>query len=214
MTDVLAAVVRDAPDLSAAPPSIRRVLEKCLEKDPRKRLRDISGVSLLLDETAADRVASAGQRERWSVTNVTRIAAARSSSRRWRRLAAFYWLGRSGTGDPESIEFASLRTTRYQAAQHALGSRGCSRWAAHRVQHRAAVHDGTQRSTDTVPSLWVRSLGSSDVRPLRGTEGATGPIWAPDSKSIAFLVGAQADASEIGGGTPIKIADLTAVEPI
>ena len=50
VTDLLAAVVRDTPDLSAVPPSVRRILEKCLEKDPRKRLRDISSVALLLDE--------------------------------------------------------------------------------------------------------------------------------------------------------------------
>jgi len=50
VTDVLAAVVKDAPDLSAAPPELRRLLEKCLEKDPHKRLRDISSVALLLEE--------------------------------------------------------------------------------------------------------------------------------------------------------------------
>ncbi len=37
------------PDLSAAPLEIQPLLRKCLEKDPRKRLRDISGVELLLD---------------------------------------------------------------------------------------------------------------------------------------------------------------------
>ena len=51
MTDVLAAVVKDAPDLSAAPPALRRLLEKCLEKDPHQRLRDISSVPLLLEGT-------------------------------------------------------------------------------------------------------------------------------------------------------------------
>jgi serine/threonine protein kinase len=34
LTDTLAAVVRDKPDLSAVPAEVRRVLEKCLEKDP------------------------------------------------------------------------------------------------------------------------------------------------------------------------------------
>ena len=70
VTDVLAAVVRDTPDLSAAPPAVRRLLEKCLEKDPRKRLRDISSVQLLLDEsqpppTPRPRPASP-DRGRWS----------------------------------------------------------------------------------------------------------------------------------------------------
>ena len=50
VTDVLAAVVGETPDLSAAPAQVRRLLEKCLEKDPRRRLRDISAAALLLDD--------------------------------------------------------------------------------------------------------------------------------------------------------------------
>ena len=53
VTDVLAAVVKDTPDLNAAPVPVRRLLEKCLEKDPRKRLRDISGAALLLEHADA-----------------------------------------------------------------------------------------------------------------------------------------------------------------
>src|SRR5262249_9804724 len=49
LTDTLAALVRDKPDLSPVPAAVRRLLEKCLEKDPKKRLRDISGVQLLLE---------------------------------------------------------------------------------------------------------------------------------------------------------------------
>ena len=47
----LASVVMKEPDFTAAPQRVRRVLERCLEKDPKKRLRDISGVELLLDGT-------------------------------------------------------------------------------------------------------------------------------------------------------------------
>ncbi len=49
LAEILASVVKSDPDLSAAPRELRRLLEKCLEKDPRKRLRDISGVELLLE---------------------------------------------------------------------------------------------------------------------------------------------------------------------
>jgi serine/threonine protein kinase len=52
LTDTLAAIMRDKPDLSAVPEEVRRILEKCLEKDPKKRLRDISGVQLLLEGAA------------------------------------------------------------------------------------------------------------------------------------------------------------------
>src|SRR6185369_9177953 len=49
LTDTLASVVRDKADLSAAPAELRGLLERCLEKDPKKRLRDISSVALLLE---------------------------------------------------------------------------------------------------------------------------------------------------------------------
>src|SRR6185369_13486810 len=59
LTDTIAAVVRDKPDLSDAPPQVRRVLEKCLEKDPKKRLRDITGVQLLLEAQTSSGITAA-----------------------------------------------------------------------------------------------------------------------------------------------------------
>src|SRR6202051_1161294 len=41
LTETLASVVKDEPRLEEAPASVRRLLKKCLEKDPKKRLRDI-----------------------------------------------------------------------------------------------------------------------------------------------------------------------------
>ncbi|MGD1098308.1 MAG: serine/threonine-protein kinase [Bryobacteraceae bacterium] len=52
VSDILAAVLRHEPDWEQVPPKVRRLLKLCLEKDPAKRLRDISGVALLLDEPA------------------------------------------------------------------------------------------------------------------------------------------------------------------
>jgi serine/threonine-protein kinase len=49
VTETLAAVVMKAPDLDRAPIEVRRLLKKCLEKDPRKRLRDIGDAWDLLD---------------------------------------------------------------------------------------------------------------------------------------------------------------------
>src|SRR5580693_9120107 len=41
LTELLASVVKAPPDLSKVPTKVRRLIESCLEKDPRKRLRDI-----------------------------------------------------------------------------------------------------------------------------------------------------------------------------
>ena len=50
ISHVLAAVLTSAPDLSAAPPRVRRLLERSLEKDPQKRLRDIGDAMSLVDD--------------------------------------------------------------------------------------------------------------------------------------------------------------------
>ena len=50
LSETLASVIMKEPDLEAAPPRVRRVLRRCLEEDPTKRLRDISGVALLLEQ--------------------------------------------------------------------------------------------------------------------------------------------------------------------
>ena len=63
ITDILAAVVREAPDFRllpiTTPPSIRRLLARCLEKDRRKRLPDIGVARLEIDDAAAPPAASA-----------------------------------------------------------------------------------------------------------------------------------------------------------
>ena len=54
MIDTLAAIIEGEPDLSALPPNtpagIRRLIPRCLEKDPKRRLRDIGDAIPLLNE--------------------------------------------------------------------------------------------------------------------------------------------------------------------
>ena len=49
VAEVLASVVKEQPDLGAAPHEVRRLLQACLEKNPRQRLRAIGDWKLLLD---------------------------------------------------------------------------------------------------------------------------------------------------------------------
>src|SRR2546423_8237961 len=50
VTDTLAAVVLAEPNIADAPSQVRRLLKRCLEKDPQKRLRDIGDAMALLEE--------------------------------------------------------------------------------------------------------------------------------------------------------------------
>jgi serine/threonine-protein kinase len=56
-SDILAAVIRAEPDWSAVPDSvlqgIRELLRRCLQKDPRQRLRDIGDARIAIEEAAS-----------------------------------------------------------------------------------------------------------------------------------------------------------------
>jgi serine/threonine protein kinase len=51
LTETLASVVKDQPDLNQAPEQLRKLLAKCLEKNPRERLRDIGDAWALVDDS-------------------------------------------------------------------------------------------------------------------------------------------------------------------
>ena len=61
IADMMAAILEREPDWkllpARTPPGIRRLLERCLEKDPKRRLRDIGDARIQLDEqpTAVER---------------------------------------------------------------------------------------------------------------------------------------------------------------
>jgi eukaryotic-like serine/threonine-protein kinase len=63
----------------------------------------------------------------------------------------------------------------------------------------AASGDGALR-------LWLRSLASTTMQPLAGTEGATYPFWSPDSRSIGFFAEGALKRLDLAGGVPQTLA--------
>src|SRR5262249_38058677 len=53
LTETLASIVKEQPDLAAVPERVRKLLEACLQKDPKKRLQSIGDVQYLLDQGPA-----------------------------------------------------------------------------------------------------------------------------------------------------------------
>jgi Tol biopolymer transport system component len=190
LTDTLASVVRDKADLSAAPAEVRRLLERCLEKDPKKRLRDISGVALLLELQTAH--ASAGTRTPkwpWAVAALAIFGLA--------ALAAIHF--RETPPASQAVQFSlEPPLSSYFADQY--GGFAASPDGRYVVLTARSSRAGAQ-------ALWLRPLDSLTARQLPGTEGGNFPTWSPDSRSLAFLSAGKLRRIEITGGAPLTLGD-------
>ena len=210
VSDVLAAVLRDEPDWqvlpAATPAPVRELLRRCLKKDPKQRLRDIGDARLVLDEmlTADERV----------IVSVTDTNARRKGSLRrvlpW-SVAALLLLA--------TVVLAAMMYRRTSdAPERAIVSEILHRTADGspvRISQPRASPDG-RRLAYVAPGpggksfLWVRSLDSlEDASPLKGTEGADDPFWAPDGRRIGFFAGRKLMRIEVTGGPPAEVTDIT-----
>ena len=207
VTDILAAVVTREPDWTAlpaaTPASIRRLLARCLEKDPKRRLRDIGDVRLEIDETIARGSSDARSGESVSGPARARRRDARQGSspgRCWgppcgaSLVAGLAWSGvwpRARPSESRPLRVSIVHTEGSEVAAPAISPDG------RRVAYRARRGDG-------MPLLWVRDLASGESQSLPGTEDATMPFWSPDSRDLGFFAGAALKRVSAAGG-PVRL---------
>ena len=202
VTDVLAAVVGETPDLSAAPPQVRRLLEKCLEKDPRRRLRDISAAALLLDDavtSTATPVRPFGASWKKKAVYFAGLTALVAGA-----VAATVMVVRRTPRVPPAVEFSMEPPAGTSFANLYIGS-ALSPDGQHMVFSAAP--------SGQAPSLWLRRLGSVDARMLPGTERGTAPVWSPDGASIAFMADRKLKRIDLAGGPPVILVDVPCADP-
>jgi serine/threonine protein kinase/Tol biopolymer transport system component len=202
MSDTFVSILEREPDWAAlpapkTPPPIRTLLERCLRKDPRKRLRDIADALIEIDD-GNKRTASTA-----SAFDVAPEGSARGRERLGWIVAAALALALGGTAlltsrhvppaEPKVVEFPLLPpdgfSFRQRAGDFAVSPDG---------QHVAFVAISKAGS-----SLWVRSLAAVDPRPLPGTEGARHPFWSPDSQSIGFFAANQLRTVQASGQSAV-----------
>jgi len=173
LADLLAAVLKVDPDLSAAPPELRRLLKKCLEKDPKNRLRDIGDVWELLDRepgSAPPVPASPPYRWLWPAVAAVLLVA-----------AGFGWLRHASIATPGPTIAFSIAP----APDWVLPPVGSLTAAPLISPDGGSVlfRQGGVRSA----GLYVRRLDSLSAAPVPGAERAFGQAcWAPDSASVIY----------------------------
>ena len=187
LTETLASVVMKEPDLDPVPRKVRRLLAKCLQKDPKKRLRDIGDVWELLDFVTAPSQSRLGMG--------------------WRVGVAWIAAGVLGVA---AIVFAFLYFRKVPPAP--VHARFTIATSADKIPVFAQIAPDGKRVVLTLngsgkPALYLRSIDSEDLKPIPGTENARAPAWSPDGRFIAFLASGKLKVVPTGGGPVQSLCD-------
>jgi Tol biopolymer transport system component len=204
VSETVAAVIKSDPDWTALPADtpflIRRLLRHCLVKDPRQRLGDIRDARLEIAETLAGTPAQSQPLSR-QVTRRERLAwiAAAVFGIAMIAVAMLFALGAIRLREPFAPKPVVRFTITAPAGSVATGAPVIS------PDGRRIVFVATAQNRSV--ALWVRALDSVTAQPLAGTEGAFGPFWSPDSRSIGFFTGSALKKIDVAGGPAVTVCD-------
>jgi len=203
LAETLGAIFRQEIDLDELPAStprrLRQLLERCLERDPKKRLRDIGEARIALDAVAAgeDEPLSTAVvepvRRGISVPFVAALAlgaAAISGLLVWRV-----------AGTPADEFPVAPRITEFSVEVDQLGGMELSPDG-----RRLLWIDGQRGAPER--SLWVRDLDNRSPRKIVSDPGLGFPIWSPDSNALAVTIGEKLWRYPVAGGEPTPICDF------
>ncbi len=202
VSTTLAAVLMRDPDWAALPQDmpvpLQILIRRCMERDPKLRLRDIGEARVLLanptalsgaPSTASPPAATPPRpRAPWMIAGAALVMAL---------VFLVLWLSGGGpqtTSDRVEALLAPPPGTNIGAG-FALSPDG----------RRLVV---SAASLDTgVSSLWLRDLSSGTPQEIAQTEGGIMPFWSSDGTQVAFFADGKLKKSDLQGSPPQVICD-------
>jgi serine/threonine-protein kinase len=208
ISDVLAAVLRQDIDWSALPPGtpprLRRLLERCLDRDAKSRLRDVGEARVEIAKTEAGAPESAigghtpdtaprraAPRGVPLVITAAAVAIATFGLTRWLTPP-----GPSGLGGVARVSIALPDGEEVGAPN--LGPIAIARDDS-RVAY-VGLRDGKTQ-------IFVRAFGERIAKALDGTAGGQSPFFSPDGQWIGFFAGGKLRKIAVGGTALQSLAD-------
>ena len=195
----LAAVMTTNPDMdrlpTALPTAVRKCLERCFQKEPRARVRDIGDVQLAM-EGAFETTVLAPPNE------------ARATQSLWQRPGA--WLvvslivvvGLAGLLVLQSPPTSGSRVVRFVESTE-------GRMTFPREGRAVAISpDGNLLVYAAKNELFLRELGSAVATQIPGSNDGTAPFFSPDGEWIGFFTTRQLKKVAVSGGEPFVVCDV------
>ena len=203
LSDTFVSILEREPDWTAlpaqTPASVRLLLQRCLRKDPGRRLHDIADARIELEESEAPArsasptagAAPGRSRQRqlaWLTAALVTVAVLGAITIAWMR-----WHRAPPAADRVEFVVAPPDGWDFTGSSFAIAPDG---------RHVVAV--ASSRGTSL---LWIRAIASSGWRQLAGTEGALNPFWSPDSQAIGFFANHKLRTVRTSGELPISLCD-------
>lgn len=174
------------------PSSVHRLLRRCLDKDPKRRLSAIGDARLELDDVTPAVTSGSSPRPApvmpWAIAAIATIAA-----------VAIGWLAFGSPAVPAATIWTSIPAP---VSQFPRGSSPVVSPDGRTIVFAALDERGQSH-------LWIRTLAEQSARQLPGTEDGGGPFWSPDSSTIAFFKDLKLQTISVDGGTPRVIANAS-----
>jgi len=211
VSDILAGVLKTEPDFGhlppATPPAARRLLRRCLQRDPQQRLHHMGDVRLELEEARAEpappaegdatrapaRASSGRERLAWVAVVVALLAV----------LAALA-LQPNSTPKPPLIQSTLMPPAGWDFAPGpplAVSPDGLQ------VAFVAYPRSDNEEVADRSIGIWIRNLASTESRRLIDADTDSNPFWSPDGRWIGFFADGKLNKIEADGGPIIPICD-------
>jgi serine/threonine protein kinase/Tol biopolymer transport system component len=212
ISDILAAVIRAEPDWSllpeTTPPSMKRLIRRCLEKDAKQRLQAIGEARIAIEkllagdltEESIDRPEAVGKKPRlhhalpWALAGFFAVAFV-TALVLWKLVASAPNLSPvlSYVPPPPQTVF---KLGPLNAGPVEVSPNG-----------RQLAFSATDEKGVTM--LWVRALASNEARAIAGTEDAGALFWSPDSDSVGFIADGKLKTVNVDNGTVQVLADAS-----
>jgi serine/threonine-protein kinase len=220
VSDTLAFVLTKDPDWTAlpavTPPSIHRVLRRCLVKDRNGRLPDIGAARLDVDDARTESpplpagvVEQSGAPARPFITHVIATFAGAALS-----VLAAWMLMRTPPASPAvarvllGIEPAERLLSGFQL-DPSMGRGRPSRTAMTFSPDGRSLVFSAEREGRV--QLFLRRLDQLESTAIAGTEGASSPFFSPDGQSLGFHAQGALKRVPLNGGPVIELCKVDTI---
>ncbi|MBK5254453.1 MAG: PD40 domain-containing protein [Vicinamibacteria bacterium] len=207
VSDTLAAVLTREPQWDLLPQTLPRtmrgVLRRCLERNPKQRLHDIADARLSIEDV----LSGAGEHD----GDAAGTAAGKDSAvRRTVWIIAALALLATGMVAGRFLLPGPRETAETNRLSILLPPGGFSSQVDPAVSPdgRTIAFAATDGSTNAT-RLWLRDLNSLTPRPVPESDGANQPFWSPDGKWVGFFARNKVMKAPRSGGSPQTLAEAS-----